>query len=382
MILKIKRYIRQYPLLMNIAKKIYRKVKILIDMPVNKKLAEENMKNIEKYASTDKKRIFYFCVPVHANLGDQAQAYCIRNWIKKNYEDRIIIEINSKPAAVNMNNIFGEIQKIIKKEDFIVVQSGYCTTDMHGVDEKVHRMIVNTFKDNVVVVFPQTIKFIREEEKRLTAEAYNSHKHVIFMARDKISYDTAKEMFNDDVKLLLYPDIVTSLIGRRKYNNHRDAVLFCMRNDGETFYKNSDVSMLMKKIEEKTKLKTKLTDTTINLKMNEIKNRIEDYIFNDINEFSKYRLIITDRYHGTIFSLIAGTPVIVLKTNDHKVSSGVDWFKDIYPQYIRFSKSLEEVLPLAEEILKLNINNELDDYFEKKYYDSLKTIVNEELEKC
>ena len=189
-------------------------------------------------------------------------------------------------------------------------------------------------------------------------------------------------MFNDDVKLLLYPDIVTSLIGRRKYNNHRDAVLFCMRNDGETFYKNSDVSMLMKKIEEKTKLKTKLTDTTINLKMNEIKNRIEDYIFNDINEFSKYRLIITDRYHGTIFSLIAGTPVIVLKTNDHKVSSGVDWFKDIYPQYIRFSKSLEEVLPLAEEILKLNINNELDDYFEKKYYDSLKTIVNEELKKC
>ena len=33
------------------------------------------------------KRVFFCAVPIHNNLGDQAQANCIRNWIGENYSD-------------------------------------------------------------------------------------------------------------------------------------------------------------------------------------------------------------------------------------------------------------------------------------------------------
>ena len=33
------------------------------------------------------KRILYFGIPMHTNLGDQAQKYCIRKWLKENYPD-------------------------------------------------------------------------------------------------------------------------------------------------------------------------------------------------------------------------------------------------------------------------------------------------------
>ena len=34
----------------------------------------------------------------------------------------------------------------------------------------------------------------------------------------------------------------------------------------------------------------------------------------------KSRLVITDRYHGTIFAIITNTPVIVFKSYDTKIS--------------------------------------------------------------
>ena len=53
----------------------------------------------------------------------------------------------------------------------------------------------------------------------------------------------------------------------------------------------------------------------------------EEIVTEKIKEFSSYDLIITDLYHGMIFSVIANTPVVVLPSSDHKISSGVQFFK-------------------------------------------------------
>ncbi|WP_082026255.1 polysaccharide pyruvyl transferase family protein [Prevotella pectinovora] len=42
-----------------------------------------------------------------------------------------------------------------------------------------------------------------------------------------------------------------------------------------------------------------------------------------LQQFAKYQVVITDRYHGTIFSQIVNTPVIVISSTDHKLRSGV-----------------------------------------------------------
>src|SRR5690606_39434039 len=45
---------------------------------------------------------------------------------------------------------------------------------------------------------------------------------------------------------------------------------------------------------------------------------IEEFLQN----IKRHKLVITDRYHGTIFAIAANTPVIVLGSTDHKLSSG------------------------------------------------------------
>lgn len=65
------------------------------------------------------------------------------------------------------------------------------------------------------------------------------------------------------------------------------------------------------------------------------------------------KLIITDRYHGLIFSQITSTPVIVIRSNDHKLSSGVNWFSpDIFKNNVTFANSLDEAYNIAEKILQ------------------------------
>lgn len=45
----------------------------------------------------------------------------------------------------------------------------------------------------------------------------------------------AEEMF-PDLPIRLYPDIVTTLIGQYKYENERNGILFCCRDDSEKYY--------------------------------------------------------------------------------------------------------------------------------------------------
>ncbi len=91
-------------------------------------------------------------------------------------------------------------------------------------------------------------------------------------------------------------------------------------------YENEDIDKMMSELKKITKVDR--IDTTISTKYTELKKELKSIIENTIEQFSKYKVVITDRYHGTIFSLASNTPTIVINSTDHKLSSGVDWFKD------------------------------------------------------
>ena len=99
----------------------------------------------------------------------------------------------------------------------------------------------------------------------------------------------------------------------------------------------------------------------------------------EIERYSHYKVIITDRYHGTIFSLVAGTPVVVLKTTDHKVVTGVDWFNGVYDQYVYLAQTPEHALDIAKNILNSKFDHSLENYFQKEYYDKLPALIQQSL---
>ena len=311
-----------------------------------------------------KRTVFLFGYPIHSNLGDQAQAWCIEKWLRENYSDCRLITFNwstSYDLALRL------LRKRIREDDLIFFHSGYLMVDHHS-ELPVYCRVVKMFPDHKIVIMPQTIHFFDEKVEARVAETFNNHPDLILMCRDKVSYARAREVFNG-CKLMLYPDVVTSLIGTKVFAGERKGVLFCMRNDMEAFYKPDQISALRERFEGVAE--TTLSDTSVDVTRRELERHREQVLEKILESFSKYELIVTDRYHGTIFSLIAGTPVIVLSSADHKLSSGVKWFPESFNEHVVFAKDLDEAFVLAQSLLASERKPGLPPYFKEKYYDVL-----------
>lgn len=315
-----------------------------------------------------KPRIYYLGFPVHANLGDLAQGMCIRRWLKKHYPCYQVVEIETNALVNTHLSALKLLKADYNKGDIIVYQSGYTTTDLGGFADEMHRAVMNALPESKMLMLPQTIFFKSKENEIRTSKCYNSMKHMLFLARDEVSFKMAKEMF-PDIPVECYPDIVTTLIGTKHFSSERKGILMCCRDDSEKFYSVEEISQLLEKLKEIDAVS--ITDTTKHGDRSEIVANAETHIWNEIEEYSKYRCIITDRYHGTIFSMIASTPVIVIKSNDHKVTTGVNWFEGVYDGHIFRADDLEHAFELVKEIYQTDIPEITEPYFEKQYYDKL-----------
>ncbi len=330
---------------------------------------KKQVKRLFSIDTKDKHKIFYLGITAHSNLGDMAQYYCIRTWLKSNYSDYEVFEFEANVVVDSRFGFIEELKALLSPKDMIVFQSGYTTQDLGGVHDLMHRLIIDNMPYANILMMPQTIFFKKEENKLRTAYSYNQAKNMLFLARDNVSYQMALAMF-PDVHIKPFPDIVTTLIGHFNFYHKRDGILICRRNDGEKFYSEEQIIDLKNKIEEFELVS--ISDTTIKRSYKTIRKDLKGFVEGIIEDYSKYKLIITDRYHGTIFSLAANTPVIVIKTTDHKVTTGVDWFKGVYNKYAFKADSLEEVLTLTKQILFFEYDYRLNPYFDKEYYGKLK----------
>lgn len=309
--------------------------------------------------------IFLFGSPHHSNMGDQAQTYCILKWFEKNYPNHEVCIFTLRETT---NLVLNLIRSRIKKEDKLFCHSGYHMTDLYN-EQDAYLRVIRLFPDFPIVLFPQTVFYKTSEAAINTASVLNKHGNVTLLCRDEISFNSAKTLFTG-CKLLLYPDVVTSLIGTVKYCHPREGILLCIRNDKEAFYSKEQISALSSKLESVSSVSH--TDTTVSLPFSYIKQRRENVIFGIIEDYSKYKVIITDRYHGTIFSLIAGTPVIVIASSDHKLSSGVKWFPDSFKEHVCYAENLEQAYEYAVSKFNQQLEYSLPPYFKENYWDLLK----------
>lgn len=329
-----------------------------------------------------KKKIYLMAHPTHPNLGDQAQLMCTDKWLKENYPDRKVIHLGITSRTFNLDAPKGQIKEGVsmiitlmamklrrRKDDMFIGHSGYFFVD-HHTGYKTFMDMMRCFPDNKMVILPQTVNFYTPMVKQIVGKAFAKSKNVTLLCRDEVSYRNAKKMF-PTTPLLLYPDIVTSLIGTQHYNKQREGVLFCMRDDIEALYKPTDIDALMARY---GNIRMEKVDTTLKgITSREMDLHREQYIYGMIDKFATYKAVITDRYHGTIFSAIASTPVIVISSADHKLSSGVKWFpQDKFNGYIYYANSLDEAYSLSQEILgRTDCTYNNPPYFKEEYWDKL-----------
>lgn len=353
----------------------YRPIKSLYKEYKTKRYNLSEIERVREESKVSTKRIFYLGITEQPNLGDMGQHYCIKKWIKENYPDYAMIMVESKvitnPATTN---VFFDMFKSVFNEttDRIVIQSGYCTQDLGGDHPLMHRLVCEQMKTAKILMMPQTIYFQHEENRRICSRNHNQAKNMLFLARDQYSYEQAKEMF-PDIHVEAFPDIVTTLIGTLSFNNKRNGVCLCTRNDGEKLYSYEEIETLKTRLESNG-ISVFCKDTQGKSPFKVIRANLQSFIEREIESYSHFQVTITDRYHGTIFSLCAGTPVIIIKTTDHKVTTGADWFKGVYDDYVYVAEDLDDAYRLFNIVINKKLTNRLSPYFKVNFYDKLKEL--------
>ena len=311
---KLKMAIKSVPFVSGIAKGVNRTVGITVrtamHYPAMRKLNNELVDSMARLDKTSGMRIWYFGVPTHPNLGDQAQKFVIEKWLQNNYSEAEIIKIPSKAFNAGTSRIVRMIQNLIRPNDLIVMQSGHTMDGLHD-DETPHRLASTCFPDNRIVFFPTSIRFNSKRGKELDRKAIGSHVNTLFLARDAVSAQIARDLY-PRLDVRLYPDVVTSLIGKYSFDNQREGVLLCARNDGEKLYSYAAIDKLASALSGLCDVSR--TDTTvkwdgIDLDSHDAWTGIEGVI----ESYSQKCVIVTDRYHARYLPVLPERPLWFLR---------------------------------------------------------------------
>lgn len=289
--------------------------------------------------------------PVHGNLGDQAIL---------NSEIKILLDMGKKniiyvESSFVRNNI-NFLKRIIGKKPLYIHGGGFLGSIWPN-EEFMVRSILENFKNNEIILFPQTIYFEKLDQFFFESkQVYECCQNAIFMCREKYSYEFMKKNMKK-CKCILVPDMVL-YNDTIQYNFERKDCLFCIRNDREKInYSFNEAINILKKYN----LKINYTDTIIKDKVFFF-NR-DKLLRKKLMEFSKYKIIITDRLHGMLFCYITRTPCLFLENTSYKVKGTYDWLRDC--NYIKmynsetFERDLNELLN-TDNYKTVNLKNEFE----------------------
>ena len=345
---------------MNILSQLRPKVKQVIDIPVQI-IKNQQFINSHKHLSNQRKIIYALTPPSHlSNVGDHAQVVAIRIWLQKHFPNLPVIEVDKNESK----RFLPALKKLTQPNDIIFLHSGGNLGDRGIWSESIRRLLITNFPQNQIISLPQTIYFsntpkgISEQEK--TRKIYATHPDLTVIGRDPCSGELAEKLF-PNARTFCMPDFVLSLPPRElRQRNNPPKVLLCLRLDDESAL----TSQQRQEISERLPYETSYFDTTLDtpITVNERKNILE----HTLDLFSAADIVVTDRYHGLIFTVLCQKPCVVLPTVDHKLTSAMHWFKDV--PFITFANNLDEIPSLIENGLKIDIRKVPDwnlEYFDK-----------------
>jgi len=317
-------------------------------------------KRIMKMRFSKKEKCILLDTPLHGNLGDQAIALAERNYLKENFPHHSVCEFDFNECS----NYLNYIKKYIKKSDIIFIQGGGFIGSLWPNEQRMFINLLSTFKENKIIVFPQTVYFYKEDQALLKecVEVMNSCSNLIFFTREKKSYDFMNNQ-GFTCKIDLIPDIVLYLSYKPKKTKKNGKVLLCFRQDKEKICSQDNVIGLLQNLN----IEFDETDTVIYKEMK--KKKFAKEVFSKLQQFSNYSLVICDRLHAMIFSSLVGTPCIAFDNLSHKVSGVYEWIKDL--DYIQCISEKELNANLIMDMMKKENRVYYRENLVKEYYNKI-----------
>lgn len=209
-------------------------------------------------------------------------------------------------------------------EDVIVIVGGGNMGDLYPDLEEARLQVVKRFPKNRIISFPQSIEFSDSDSGRRalarSRKVYEAHKNLKMYAREAESFAQIQGAFPiADVGLV--PDTVLSMTTTPAAV--RDIPLMvCLRQDKETRLSQELRDSILDSIRQHCP-EAIISDTIV--PGSRLDYSSYDHKLSELLElFSRSQCIVTDRLHGLIFSVVTGTPCVVLENSNHKIRSTVD----------------------------------------------------------
>lgn len=293
--------------------------------------------------SMNRKRLFLLNIPSHGNLGDHLLSIAEQQFFADNFPNREVVLVSSADLYYSIRLALMDVHD----DDVLCVTGGGFMGSLYEEEER-FLTIIKRFPNNKIVFFPQTIYYEAspkgEAQIQRAAKVYSGHKNLYVMARDRMTYELLvnRLMPNAKNRVFLTPDI--ALYAHAPQGNKREGVMWCLRRDAEINVNNDNIVQAIKAIFEKRSLLQNHTDTYVYRSI-AIENENQE-VKAKMDEISKARLVITDRLHGMIYSLITDTPVIALDNLSKKVSQVYNlWLKDIpFVKVVDDTNDLEKII--------------------------------------
>lgn len=312
------------------------------------------LKNAEISNLYMKKKVILIGTPEHHNIGDGAITMGEYEFIRSNYNDRTLIEFSTYEFEDN----FKYLASIINPDDIIFLQGGGNMGERYIVEENLRRKVVESFPGNKIVILPQTIYFEDENELEKSKKVYNAHPNLTIFVRGEESLKFANKHFNNCNNHCTF-DMAMYL--NFNYQFDRNSLLYCIRditdesNLSEKEY--NEILSIIKKIDKNADYTNNIYDGNI---YKEYRSKI---VTEQLMNFAKHKVVVTDRLHGLIFSVITNTPCVVLKSYNQKIEEYVKMLDNNNIIYIdKDIKKIENSIQflMNSKTIKNNYKQDLD----------------------
>lgn len=303
----------------------------------------------KKYNMTNEKRNFVIIgSPNHGNMGDVAITWSTIKLLERLYPDDNVFDITMDEFPYEIDAIF----HLLKIQDVIILQGGGNLGNMYPDDEMIRRYVISRFRNNRLIIFPQSVYFTDDsdgkKELEICSRLYSDNKNLYMLARDKYSFGIMTKYF----KTLSARTVDVVLSQKVQGNALREGAMICLRGDKESILSDENRRDIVN-IVSSLYSKVVTTDTVIEFDGN--KNERFERLSDKLDAFQNAEIVITDRLHGLIFSVITSTPCVVLPTVNTKITSA---FEDLdMAAGIALIKSAEE---LRDAMLNLQSCSDID----------------------
>ncbi|MBQ9628446.1 MAG: polysaccharide pyruvyl transferase family protein, partial [Synergistaceae bacterium] len=282
------------------------------------------------------KIIYLAAAPDYGNLGEHAIAMAEMRVLHEMFPEHKIIEID----CGTYNRYEEDLKRSISDKSTILITGGGFLGDLWMNMENIVRSVISNYPENKIVILPQSLYFRNKSgiEYENSCRIYRSHKNLKIILRERFSLEEAHKILSED-KTFLLPDMALYLEESLPLHESGKHVLFCMRTDKERILSDDTQNMLHDFFTKRGWYVSETSNITENFSTEMRTSRVTS----KLREFHDSDLVITDRLHGMILSVLAGTPCIAFNNLSRKVEGVYSaWLKDNI-DYVRIIHNADEL---------------------------------------